>query len=294
MPKLGWALGAAAALLLLVAVSFALVQASAAALPGMALYPVKLAVEDARLWLAPAEDEPALHLEFARRRLAEIEALAEQGRSDPEAVADMTAHMQAALSGAEQLPPEAAEPVLEGLIALTEVQERTLPEVAEKVPPSQRRALRRALGTSAAFVARARILLGLESPEPSATPSPTSTSAPMATATSEPGVVSTLAAEPTLTSTPNWTPVPPTATVPPSPTWTPVREAATPTPTPQPPAVTTEVPPEPTDPPPPPPTEPPPESTAEPTKEKNTPPAWGKTPEPWPPPTQHVSATPKP
>jgi hypothetical protein len=297
MPKFGWALGAMAALLLLAVVSVSLVQASASALPGMALYPVKLAVEDFRLWLAPAEDEPALHLEFARRRLAEIEALAEQGRSDPDVVADMTAHMQAALSGAEQLPPQAAGPVLEALIALTEVQERTLPELAERVLPSQRQALRRAVGTSAAFAARARILLGLELPEPgaSATPTATSTSTTIVTATSEPGAVSTLAAEPTWTSTPTATPspVPPTGTVPPSPTPVPFREEPTATWTREPTPVPTDVPPESTEPPPEP-TDPPPESTAEPTKEKNTPPAWGKTPEPWPPPTQHVSATPKP
>ena len=49
------------------------VTAASDALPNSPFYPVKLATEDAWLWVAPARSEPALHVRFARRRLAEVE-----------------------------------------------------------------------------------------------------------------------------------------------------------------------------------------------------------------------------
>jgi hypothetical protein len=54
------------------------VHASADALPNETLYPLKLTVEDAQLWLANAEAEQTrLHLTFADRRLAEMDQLQE-------------------------------------------------------------------------------------------------------------------------------------------------------------------------------------------------------------------------
>jgi hypothetical protein len=63
--------------------SFGVVQASAAALPGDTLYPVKRGVEELRLALSwtPAEDAHLLGV-FADERLEEIEVLASAGRMD--------------------------------------------------------------------------------------------------------------------------------------------------------------------------------------------------------------------
>ncbi|MGC9334642.1 MAG: DUF5667 domain-containing protein, partial [Anaerolineae bacterium] len=280
LPKLGWALGALAVVAFMMVVSIGLVQAAAGSLPGMALYPVKLAVEDARLWLAPADREPALHLEFAHRRLAEAEALAEEGRAVAAVLEALVAHMEAALAGAEQLPQEAAAPVLQELIALAEIQADRLPRLAERVPLAEREAFQRALGLSAAHADRARILLGPDAPEPEAGATPTST------ATSEPSTPGAPAAGPTATYTPSPTPSltpsrSPTATQEPVPTAT--GEPAEPTEAPMSTA-------EPTQEPVPTSTE---EPTAEPTPTKKTPPGLTNTPEPpgqtrtpWPPPEQ--------
>jgi hypothetical protein len=57
------------------------VYASGDALPDDGLYPVKLTMEDARVWLTRAELEQAqLHLTFAGRRLAEMDKLQEMGK----------------------------------------------------------------------------------------------------------------------------------------------------------------------------------------------------------------------
>jgi len=65
LPRWGWAFSALAAVLvcILLAVS-TIVTASAQALPGSGLYPVKLATEDAWLRLTPERQEPRLHLRF--------------------------------------------------------------------------------------------------------------------------------------------------------------------------------------------------------------------------------------
>jgi hypothetical protein len=280
LPKLGWALGALAAVMLMMTVSVALVQASAGSLPGMGLYPVKLAVEDARLWLAPADKEPALHLEFARRRLAEAEALAEEGRAVAAVLEALAAHVEAALAGAEQLSQQAAAPVLQDLIALAEIQADRLPRLAERVPLAERAAFQRALGRSAAHADRARILLGPDVPEPEASATPTATATPEPSTTGAPvaGPTATYTPSPTPTVTPSLTPSrAPTATGDPQPTST--EEPAGPTQEPVP--TSTE------------------EPTQEPTPTKKTPPGQTNTPEPpgqtrepWPPPEQSVTPEP--
>ncbi len=61
MPRWGWVFSALTAILLFVFLMTAMmVNASADALPGTPFYPVKRTVEDARLWVAPARDEPQL------------------------------------------------------------------------------------------------------------------------------------------------------------------------------------------------------------------------------------------
>ena len=59
------------------------VAASATALPDDALYPIKLAAEQARVALAFSDvDEAKLHLQFAERRANEMTEMARQGKSD--------------------------------------------------------------------------------------------------------------------------------------------------------------------------------------------------------------------
>lgn len=99
------ALAAVAIVLLLMTTAFV---GSANALPGSPLYSVKLASEDVWLWVAPARDEPALHLRFAQRRLEEYQQLAEQGVYDESVLEAMTAHVDAAMAGMEESPPAIA------------------------------------------------------------------------------------------------------------------------------------------------------------------------------------------
>jgi hypothetical protein len=75
----------AVSLVLLVTLVFVMlgggtVYASAHALPGDALYPVKTAVEDLRLVVAGDERDSELHIQFTATRVEEIQALIEAGR----------------------------------------------------------------------------------------------------------------------------------------------------------------------------------------------------------------------
>lgn len=72
--------------------------ASADALPGAPLYPVKRTAERARLWLSTEAQAMALHMDYADLRLAE--ALAVPGRAG-EALADFSREVTAALVGAD-------------------------------------------------------------------------------------------------------------------------------------------------------------------------------------------------
>jgi hypothetical protein len=79
--------------------------ASNDALPGEALYPVKLWIESARLATAGAAEASTLRVEFAERRLAEAEALTRLGRAAQaeDALAAYARGMQNALDRARLL-----------------------------------------------------------------------------------------------------------------------------------------------------------------------------------------------
>ncbi len=98
-----WALVLAA--IALVAGGGGVAYASTDALPDDVLYPVKLAVEEAQLLFADAEEDVQLHLEFAQRRLEEAQVMAQQGQTQglERALANYEAHLQAALRLAEQM-----------------------------------------------------------------------------------------------------------------------------------------------------------------------------------------------
>jgi hypothetical protein len=141
-------------ILLVVALLFAstgTVYASAGALPGDALYPVKLTVEDARLFVAADDEDVLLQIEFLGRRMDEMERLAALGReNDIEQAAQAfsgsvsaAAKSLGALGGKENQPGRAA--LLEN--ALLTHSER-LTALLETAPEQARPGLQRALENS--------------------------------------------------------------------------------------------------------------------------------------------------
>jgi hypothetical protein len=205
----------------------ALVTAASGALPNSPLYPVKLATEEIQLWWAPAQDEPALHLRFAERRLDELQSLAELGQFEAVTLTALTEETAAALAGAETLPPQVAAPVLQDLSQVTAEQERVLSALVAEPTLSQRDELARALRASSAHRARTLELLGTVPPPEKpgkpgqATPTPVPTPSAGATA---PGLER---------STPTQTPEPSAPHIPSS-TPTVTDESGTPTGAPQP------------------------------------------------------------
>ena len=105
-------------------------------LPGDSLYPVKLAVEDARMGLVSnPETQVALALQLADERTEEIEALIAQGEPVPENVtARMEQHLQRAMRFAARAPEETMPGLLEQIAARTQTQTRILDRVRENAP----------------------------------------------------------------------------------------------------------------------------------------------------------------
>lgn len=291
LPTWRFALNALAAGVVVVMLLMAtLVPASADALPGSVLYPVKLASEDVWLWVTPVRSEPALHLRFARRRLVEIEELASQGQVDRAVLESLNAEVEAALDGLESLPPAIALPLLEETARFVEEQQSSLSAMVDIVPTAMRSVMTTTLSRSRAQAARIRTLhRRLRSLEPDASAATLEPVAPLA-------VTSTLTATQTLapTLTPTLSPtIEPTATLAPTETLEPAA-TATPPPAPtgggssgaatKPPPAPTEPPPQSTEPPPAP-TDPPPE----PPPTEDVPPGLTKTPQP-----PGLTKTPKP
>lgn len=136
-PSLGWATPmarAAAALAVVFAVTGGTIVASANSLPEEPLYPVKLAVENAQLALAPSDESRAeLEMKFVARRVAEIQSAAQQDK--PESVArgvalyerGVEAAVRASQTAVPLAPAEAAkvqETVRHNVEALQRVQEK--------------------------------------------------------------------------------------------------------------------------------------------------------------------------
>ncbi len=211
---------AALALVLLVGL-FGVAQASADSLPGDRLYPVKRAIEDARLALVSAQSEPALRVRFAERRLDEFERLLAQRQVYPSVLFDASAHLERALDLLAQGHGDRAH--LDGRIAALTQQQTALIARAEALAlfnDFQRlsAAQRRNLTVQERLVAEG----GVPDfrPDYTPTPTPTETPTPTATFTATPSPTPTDTPTPTPTETPT-----PTATFTPTPTAT-----ATPTP----------------------------------------------------------------
>jgi hypothetical protein len=102
--------------------------AASDSLPGSVLYPVKLAGEDARLFLAStSESQVELALRFADERVAELQALVERGSSVPDTiVARMERHLYRAMNQAAWASDEEMPGLLKRIAQRTQVQAQTL------------------------------------------------------------------------------------------------------------------------------------------------------------------------
>jgi hypothetical protein len=114
-----------------VAVGGGAAVAAADSLPGDALYPMKLAVEDLRLALASGpEAQVGLALDLADERLAEIEALLEEGLPVPEdVVGRMEQHLYRAMVQAAQAPDGDMPGLLARIAQRTQTQAQLLEQV---------------------------------------------------------------------------------------------------------------------------------------------------------------------
>lgn len=123
-------------LALLLGAGTGMVRVAASSLPGSALYPIKLAVEDARLMLAVGELRRAeLYLRYANERTDEMLRLSAAGQPVNQAVTDRFALQLegavAAASSAARSEPGAAMGILEEVIKTASVQHSTLTEACE-------------------------------------------------------------------------------------------------------------------------------------------------------------------
>jgi len=171
-----------AALSLVIAVVLAstwVVSASAASLPGTALYPVKLATERARLAVAFQHDARAeLRLRFAERRLGEMQALLAAERPVAEGLLEaLAAETTLALGEIEEMGADRQAEAAAKLLALTERQQAVLTSVRERVPEEAQKGLSRALEASQRGHDRAVIALSV-APTLSRPPSPIPTDTP--------------------------------------------------------------------------------------------------------------------
>ncbi|HSR32701.1 MAG TPA: DUF5667 domain-containing protein, partial [Anaerolineae bacterium] len=169
------ACGAIAAILIVVFLMMTtLMSVSASALPGSALYPLKLATESAWLWVTPDHREADLHLHLARRRLVEIEELATQGQIDQSVVGAMDGHMERALDHVDRLSPASLQPFLDDAALLIDDQQKALTELMNVVPIESRTGLEKALEeTEQRSVQVETLRKTLRNHESSATPTPT-------------------------------------------------------------------------------------------------------------------------
>lgn len=293
--------------ILLVSATSGVALASQNALPGDPLYPVKLQVEEVALALTPSNAGDAqLHIEFAGRRLSEIQGLVQAGRYDPipGTVNQFESDVSEALDAVERI---AIQDEAEGKTLAASLQSGLQEEASglqpltSQAPASTRAQLARALNVYQEANQAAQALITDEedpqtlSPTSTPFPSPTSAAAPTATATARPS--NTSAPTPTASQVassgddrldPTFTPTKtnqPSRT--PKPTRTP-RPTQTPEPTGRPPATD-----QPPTQPPPPPTEPP-EPTQPPAPTSAPPPTQVPQPTQEPPPTQDTRPTTEP
>ncbi len=122
--------------------------ASQDALPGDTLYPVKEVVEQAELMVTTNPQTKAeLHLEFAQERVAEIQTLVEEGRTDmiPQVAQNLAEHLQAAEKIAEQMAQRGQADAAARVAVMTDVAAQMLQQAAAHADEHSKQALQEAL-----------------------------------------------------------------------------------------------------------------------------------------------------
>ncbi len=122
--------------------------ASQDALPGDTLYPVKEVVEQAELaFTTNPQAKAELHLEFAQERVAEIQTLVAEGRTDmiPQVTQNMAEHLQAAEQIAEQMAQRGQTDAAARVAVMTNVAAQMLQQAAVHADEHSQQALQMAL-----------------------------------------------------------------------------------------------------------------------------------------------------
>jgi hypothetical protein len=186
-------------------------SASAASVPGDALYPVKRLSEQVAVALAPAEGRPDLHVTLARRRLAEYESLSARGEIEPTLIVEAAIEIDTALSQVESADVATPQVSVEQVALQAETQLQTLANRVAALPVDQQAEVQSARTLFAASRAR---MAEIMKTHPAATPpgrgdpgrwTPTATGTasltPTGTATLTPTGTATLTPQPTATVT---------------------------------------------------------------------------------------------
>jgi len=139
---------ALATMLVALALSAPIVQAAEQALPGDSLYPMRTAVEAARLYLADDRADISLHSEFATRRIRDLDILATQGREEAVATTSSQLVNEINQAAAKLISPAAGD---DATTLLTEFEETlteqaaTLNALAERAASPQQAPIQSAL-----------------------------------------------------------------------------------------------------------------------------------------------------
>lgn len=146
------ALRAAAVLLVVIVAGGGTAIVAASSLPNDAIYPLKLAIEQAEVALARSpEHRAAVHVALAARRLEEIQALQAQGRTlrNNLALESLGRDTELGLTLGRDLEDENSKTrIMERLVILTERQQSVLQRVMEDSPPGATSGLTRAMEAS--------------------------------------------------------------------------------------------------------------------------------------------------
>lgn len=126
------------------------VYASDQALPGDVLYPLKLSIEDARLWISDDAEDVALATRFTQTRIEEIQALIEAGREeDLQLAVDLLSSRITMATGALEIiahdEPERAAQLASLLEQALVTDSEVLSTQLETVPDRARPAIQRAI-----------------------------------------------------------------------------------------------------------------------------------------------------
>ena len=211
----GWRRRMAAVVLAAVLVLAPATMASAAALPGQAMYPLKLAIEQLRLasvqW-SPAR-EAGQRIQIADERLEELDQLVELGMVSqiPVAVRAVDGAVMAATQAVQEAWMDGADvtKVAGELQAVKQQQQAQLTSLLQRLPPTTPASLRKAIATA---VEQSKAPSQQVPPSLSATAPPASTAAPGPVPAGSPSTTTTTLAAVTTTQPPTTTTQPPTTT----------------------------------------------------------------------------------